>query len=194
MAAPHITSLPDLDRRKAALRAQALALRAKQHPALGDMLGQHALASLNPVPGCAIAGVWPLPGEIDLRPLWHTLHQRGHTILLPQTPPRGQPLIFRVWHPRSTMKRERFGTERPDGPMAIPDLIFVPLLAFDKAGNRLGYGGGYYDRTLETYGDTPAVGFGYAALQVDNVPTGPHDRALKTIFTEHGVAVDNRTP
>jgi 5-formyltetrahydrofolate cyclo-ligase len=90
------------------------------------------------------------------------------------------------------MVKERFGTERPDGKVAIPDLIFVPMLAFDKAGNRLGYGGGYYDRTLASYGDTQAVGFCYAALRVDNVPAGPHDRPLKTIFTEHGIAVDRR--
>ncbi len=192
MAAPYLSSSPDLDRQKSALRARALELRAKQHPALGDMLAEHVLASLPLVPGCAVAGVWPLPGEIDLRRLWHALHQQGHTILLPETPPRGHPLVFRAWHPRGTMVKERFGTERPDGPIAIPDLIFVPLLAFDKTGNRLGYGGGYYDRTLATYGDTPAIGFGYAALRVDNVPTGPHDRPLKVIFTEHGLAVDRR--
>jgi 5-formyltetrahydrofolate cyclo-ligase len=194
MAAPHTSSTPDLARQKAALRAQALQLRAKQHPALGDLLSQHVLASLPMVLGTAVAGVWPLPGEIDLRPLWHALHQRGHTVLLPETPPRGHPLVFRVWHPRSTMVKERFGTERPDGPMAIPDLIFVPLLAFDGQGNRLGYGGGYYDRTLASYGDTQAIGFGYAALRVDKVPVGPHDRKLKTIYTEHGLAVDRRTP
>jgi 5-formyltetrahydrofolate cyclo-ligase len=156
------------------------------------MLSEHVLASLPLVSGCAVAGVWPLPGEIDLRPLWHTLHQRGHAVLLPETPPRGHPLVFRAWHPRCTMVRERFGTERPEGKVAVPDLIFVPLLAFDKAGNRLGYGGGYYDRTLALYGDTPAIGFGYAALLVDNVPAGPHDRTLKMIFTEHGLAVDRR--
>jgi 5-formyltetrahydrofolate cyclo-ligase len=192
MAAPHTTSPPDLARQKTALRARALQIRAKQHPALGDLLAEHVLASLTLVPGCTVAGVWPLPGEIDLRPLWQEFHRRGHTVLLPETPPPGHPLAFRVWHPRATMLREPFGTERPDGKIAIPDLIFVPLLAFDKQGNRLGYGGGYYDRTLAAYGDTPAIGFGYAALRVDNVPTGPHDLALKTIFTEHGLAVDHR--
>jgi 5-formyltetrahydrofolate cyclo-ligase len=158
------------------------------------MLSEHVLTRLRMLPGCAVAGVWPLPGEIDLRPLWHTLHQRGHTVLLPQTPPRGHPLVFREWHPRCTMIRERFGTERPDGRVAVPDLIFVPLLAFDRQGNRLGYGGGYYDRTLASYAETQAVGFGYAALQVDKVPAGPHDRTLKTIFTEHGLAVDRSAP
>ena len=192
MAAPHIFPPDELAHDKAALRTRALHIRASQDPRLGDMLARHVLAALPLVPGSSIAGVWPLAGEIDLRPLWHELHTRRHTVLLPETPPRGHPLVFRAWSPRTRMIRERFGTERPDGPVAIPDLIFVPFLAFDAAGQRLGYGGGYYDRTLESYADTPAVGFGFAALQVDKVPAGPHDQKLKLIFTEHGVAVDRR--
>ncbi len=190
MAAPHFSPETELAEAKAALRARALERRAAQNPGVGLAVARHVL-SLRLVPRrAAVAGVWPLPGEIDMRPLWLALHAAGHTILLPQTTPRGQALIFRVWHPEVTMLPERFGTQCPDGPEATPDLIFVPLLAFDGAGARLGYGGGYYDRTLAANPQTEAVGFGYAALRVDSVPTGPHDQLLSRIVTEDGLAVD----
>ena len=134
-----------------------------------------------------IAGVWPLPGEIDIRPLLHALLARGHAIVLPHTPPRGQRLVFRRWTPRTAMLREAFGTFRPDAEAAEPDMLLVPLLAFDRLGNRLGYGGGYYDRTLAALPGRPAIGFGYAAREVDRVPTEPHDRRLDAVLTERGV-------
>jgi 5-formyltetrahydrofolate cyclo-ligase len=127
-----------------------------------------------------------MPGEIDLRPLWTALHDRGHRVLLPETPPRGAPLVFRRWHPGAAMLPEPFGTQRPTGPVAVPDVIVVPFLAFDRFGHRLGYGGGYYDRTLASLPGIPAIGAGYAALMVDSLPAGPHDRPLDTIFTENG--------
>jgi len=163
-----------------------MALRVTLDPALGRSLADHVLRDITLPPTARTAGVWPLPGEIDLRPLWHALHNRGHVVLLPQTPPRGEPLLFRRWHPGCRMIRERFGTERPDGALGTPDLIFVPLLAFDRSGHRLGYGGGYYDRTLAAHPDIPAIGFGYSAQEVDKVPCAAHDRPLRTIFTELG--------
>ncbi len=136
-----------------------------------------------------IAGVWPLPGEIDLRPLLHTLHARGFGIGLPETTPRGKPLIFRRWQPDSVMLPEKFGTFKPDGPVIEPDLFLVPLLAFDRSGRRLGYGGGYYDRTLPLYPGRPALGFAYAAQEVANLPSEPHDHPLDAIVTEAGVII-----
>jgi 5-formyltetrahydrofolate cyclo-ligase len=143
-------------------------------------------------PAARVAGVWPLPDEIDLRPLWHALHQRGHVVLLPQTPKLGQILQFRRWHPGCRMVRERFGTDRPDGDLDTPDIIFVPLLAFDRRGHRLGYGGGYYDRTLAAYPEIPAIGFGYAAQEVEEVPCAQHDQPLQAIFTESGRVIAKR--
>jgi 5-formyltetrahydrofolate cyclo-ligase len=147
---------------------------------LGEILGR---------PAAVIAGVWPLPGEIDLRPLLHTLHERGFGVALPETTPRGNPLIFRHWRPDSVMLPEKFGTLRPDGPVIAPDLFLVPLLAFDASGRRLGYGGGYYDRTLPLYPGRPALGFAYAAQQVANLPSEPHDHPLDAIVTEAGVII-----
>ncbi|GBQ83054.1 5-formyltetrahydrofolate cyclo-ligase [Gluconobacter albidus NBRC 3250] len=80
----------------------------------------------------------------------------------------------------------RFGTSHPEGEIEVPDLVLVPFLAFDRFGYRLGYGGGYYDRTLAAL-DVPAIGFGFAGQQVDSVPTGPYDVPLKTIVTERGI-------
>jgi 5-formyltetrahydrofolate cyclo-ligase len=185
MAAPHPDIIADA---KAALRRRARDLRATLDPGLGTRLAGHLLRGLALAPGAAVAGTWPMPGEIDLRPLWARLHANGHAVLLPETPPRGYPLVFRLWTPDTAMLPERFGTSRPDGPVATPDLIIVPFLAFDAVGHRLGYGGGYYDRTLAAHPGVPAIGAGYAALQVDSLPAGPHDRKLDAIFTELGRA------
>ncbi len=187
MAAPHSLPPDGLHGHKRVLRARARGLRASLDPAIGTLVVRHAHGYLRRYPGAAIAGTWPLPGEPDLRPLWHALHDAGHAILLPETPPRGLPLVFRRWTPSTVMIPDRFGTLCPDGPTAMPDLIVVPFLAFDRAGHRLGYGGGYYDRTLAALPGIPAIGAGYAALEVDSVPAGPHDRRLDAIITEHGV-------
>lgn len=133
-----------------------------------------------------IAAVWPLAEEVDLRPLCHALSEAGRQVLLPETTPKGSPLIFRRWTPSSSMIAGRFGTSHPEGEIEVPDLVLVPFLAFDRSGYRLGYGGGYYDRTLAAL-NVPAIGFGFAGQQIDAVPTGPYDIPLKTIVTEYGV-------
>ena len=140
------------------------------------------LAAL-PLPAI-VAGVWPLPHEIDLRGLLARLHARGHVIVLPEAPPRGAPLAFRRWHPDAALLPGRFATRHPDGPVLTPQLLLVPLLAFDRTCHRLGYGGGYYDRTLAALPGVPAIGYGWAAQQVTAVPVGPHDRALDAVATE----------
>jgi 5-formyltetrahydrofolate cyclo-ligase len=225
MAAPHSLSSPsppsvtpeELTARKAALRARARAIRAGLDPAAAGaavarwVLRQGEFADRRgndagfgaPAPGTVVAGFWPMRDEIDLRPLWHGLHAAECLVVLPETPPRGQPLVFRAWSPDMEMVAERFGTLRPAGPPAmagseagpacepalIPALIFVPFLAFDRACHRLGYGGGYYDRTLAALPGVRAVGLGFSALAVDSLPVGPHDHALDAVITELGVTV-----
>jgi 5-formyltetrahydrofolate cyclo-ligase len=175
---------------KREMRAALRAVRARQDSSgdsSGDgsfveMLAQRVLGQV--ATARRIAAFYPLPGEIDLRPLMQALHARGQTILLPQTPPRGQALIFRAWHPGCAMLKERFGTYYPDGPIDTPDTLLVPLLGFDRAGNRLGYGGGYYDRTLARLPGSLAIGIAYAAQEVPHIPAEPHDRPLDAIATE----------
>lgn len=177
-------------KREARLRARAA--RSDCDPAMGHRLGEHLLTHFPPPPGAAVSGFWPLPGEIDIRPLLHTLHARGHAIALPETPPRGRPLIFRRWHPGIAMIPERFGTQHPDGPKITPDFLLLPLLAFDRHGHRLGYGGGYYDRTLASLPHAIAVGCAFAAQELDAVPVDLYDAPLHAIATEAGVRLFER--
>ena len=184
MVAPPVQ---DIEIRKRAAREAALARRRGCDPALGIQLARHVLATLPPPPGATIAGFWPMGAEIDIRPLLWALHARGHTILLPETPKRGNPLIFRTWRPGMTMIPERFGTFRPTGPVGVPDILLVPLLAFDRAGRRLGYGGGFYDRTLATLPHAQTIGCAFAAQELDDVPATDHDARLDAIATERGI-------
>lgn len=174
---------------KAEARAKALARRAACDPAsAGAALAEHVLASGLIPPGARVAGFWPMGGEIDLRPLLHALHARGHALALPYTTPRGQPLVFRAWAPGAAMERGRGGTQHPAAPEeAHPDALLVPLLAFDRAGRRLGYGGGYYDRTLPLFPHALRLGVAFAAQEAEEVPAGPDDVRLPFVATERGI-------
>ena len=182
MAAPHFLSL---DAAKQAARVAALAVRAGCDPALGQALVDFVPKLLPP--GAVIAGFWPLQGEIDIRPLLAALHEAGHTLALPHTPPRGQPLTFRRWQPGDTLDPGRFGTRIPTGPAVIPTVLLVPLLAFDQRGHRLGYGGGYYDRTIAALPGVATIGCAFAAQQIPAVPSGPTDMPLDRVATERGL-------
>jgi len=217
MAAPH--TFPDLAMAKRAARERVRAARVGGDPAqraaacaaAGAALAAHVLRDCPPPPGAAVSGVWPLDGEIDLRPLMQALYARGHPVVLPVTPPRGQPVTFLPWRPGDPLVRERFGTMAPvgapvgapigapigapvgreAGEARAPDFLLVPLLAFDRRGHRLGYGGGYYDRTLAALRALSpgrfALGCGFAAQEVDAVPVGPNDVALDAVAAERGV-------
>ena len=196
MAAPHIS--PDLENSaltdaKRAARRRAIAARAGCDPAWGQALGTHLLRDFPPAPGAVVSGFWPLAGEIDVLPLLHTLSERGHPVALPVTPKIGNPLSFRLWRPGDIMIQERFGTMCPTGEPAVPDYLLVPLLAFDRHGHRLGYGGGFYDRTLAGLPGAVAIGCAFAAQELDEVPVGPYDVRLAAIATENGV-IFTQTP
>ncbi|WP_332837768.1 5-formyltetrahydrofolate cyclo-ligase [Neoroseomonas rubea] len=181
---------PALAAAKAAARKVAMARRAGLDPeAAGAAVRNAVLAAWPPPPGATIAGFWPMGAEIDPRPLMHALHARGHAICLPVTPRRGLPLAFRRWAPGDALVPGPMGTSQPapEAPSATPDWLIVPLLAFDRAGRRLGYGGGYYDRTLAGLPGATALGIAYAVQEVQEVPAGPHDVRLRRIATEKGV-------
>lgn len=135
---------------------------------------------------------WPMGNEIDTRPIIQSLSEAGHTTALPVVAAKASPLIFRVWRPGDQLVDGGFGTSIPDSGAleVLPEMLFVPLLSFDDAGYRLGYGGGFYDRTLQklrTYGSAVAVGVAFSAQQVDTVIRGPHDQPLDWMATELGV-------
>jgi len=185
MAAPH--SFASLDEAKRAARDLARAARAGGDPQAGAALAGHVLRDCPPPPGAVVAGFWPVGSEIDLRPLLHALDTRGHPVALPVTGQRGNPLTFQRWRPGDALTPERFGTLRPTGEPLVPEFLLVPLLAFDRRGHRLGYGGGYYDRTLATLPGRFALGCGVAAQEMDAVPAGPYDQRLDAVATERGV-------
>ena len=142
-----------------------------------------ALCTEAALEGRCIAGYWPVRGEIDPRPLLLAL---GRPIALPVTGPRGTALTFRLWRPGDALAPGPFRLSEPTGPPAAPDMLLVPLLAYDSAGNRLGYGGGYYDRTIAVTGAL-AIGAAYAGQEVAAVPVGPDDRPLAGVVTETGL-------
>jgi 5-formyltetrahydrofolate cyclo-ligase len=136
-----------------------------------------------------VSGFWPIKDEIDIRPLMIELHNVGCQLTLPVVQGRGKPLLFRAWRPGDPLERGVFGTLQPGPARATlePDALIVPMLACDEDGWRLGYGGGFYDRTLSGLRErrqVTAVGVGFNAQLVDDVPHGPDDQRLDWLLTD----------
>lgn len=133
-----------------------------------------------------VAFYWPMRTEIDPRPAMEVLACTA-VVTLPVTHGYG-PLTFRAWTPETVLTKDDFGTEFPqEGPEILPKTLVVPMLAFDRRGHRLGYGAGHYDRTLAAlrdHGPVTAIGFAYAAQEVDRLPDEPTDQPLDMIVTE----------
>lgn len=157
--------------------------------------GERLTASLPPAdrppPGAVVGGYHPIRSEIDPRPLMAALEAAGCVLALPCTPPRGADggLVFRRLDAMHPLARSAFGVLEPPpaAPLVEPDVVLVPLLAFDRTGARLGYGAGHYDRTLPALRRRPgfrAIGLAYAAQEVERLPTEPHDAPLDGILTE----------
>lgn len=137
-----------------------------------------------------IAGYAPIGTEANIWPLLISLYEQGLRVSLPVIKAPNQALTFRSWTPFSEMKKDRYGVAYPaTGKSITPQLIFVPLLAFTANGERLGYGGGYYDRTLASLrqkNEVFACGVAYAGQEVESLPTDAHDAKLDGILTEDG--------
>ena len=134
----------------------------------------------------------PIQTEIDVLPAMTALHELGHRICVPVIVRPGLPLSFREWKPNCEMVNGPFGAKVPaGGDWLLPELLIVPLVVFDEQGFRLGYGGGYYDRSLEFLRKkkpTLAVGYAYSA-QMGEVPVEITDQRLDAVVTQEGVSV-----
>lgn len=169
-------------------------MRAEAHsanPTAGATLSAILPPALIPPPGGVAAGYWPFRTEIDPRPLMARMARLGVRLALPVTPARGEdaPLSFRLWSPDTKLSPGAFRVHEPveTSETVEPDLVLVPLLAFDRAGHRLGYGAGHYDRTLAALraGRTiSAIGLAFAAQQVERLAADPHDEKLDGVVTE----------
>ena len=137
------------------------------------------------------SGFSSLPDEFRAWPLLRRLHGEGHALAMPVMQGKGLPLIFRAWAPGDAMDKAVWGIAEPkaDKPALEPDIVLVPLLAFDAAGRRLGYGGGYYDRTLrDLRARKPivAVGLAYDEQRIDAVPHLDYDERLDWVLCPSG--------
>ena len=183
---------------KKRLRAEAAAVRHAAHraaEAAARRLQQaftDAMDALRvPAPGAVVSAYLPIGDEIDVEPLLHHLHGTGYVCALPAVVARKGPLVFRVWQPGMDLESGALGTRHPPAAAAAvtPEVVLAPLLAFDGEGYRLGYGGGFYDRTLAVVrgtGPVLAIGIAYAAQRVDKVPRTEYDQPLDWIVTEEG--------
>jgi 5-formyltetrahydrofolate cyclo-ligase len=192
-----LTTLPSLAERKAALRLEMLARRAAIAVRSGEMaataVAALAVRDLSLPAGAVVSAYWPLDGELDPRPAMKRLASRGHGLALPRMQGRLQPLRFHRWCLDDALVQGSFRVMQPaeDEPVVHPDVVLVPLLAFDCGGRRLGYGAGFYDRTLAALrAERPrllAVGVAFAGQEVSEVPNGPHDEALDGVITEEAL-------
>ncbi len=167
------------------------ALSAEQRQRFSQTLAHHGNAALAFVPGTMIAGFLPIRSEVDLQPLMQMLRARGAQLCLPVVLDK-QTICFRQWVEGVELTKTGFGTRGPgaDAPVVDPDLLLMPLSAFDQYGNRIGYGAGHYDRAIARLyekGRNPSlIGIAFDCQEVADVPFEPHDVALHAILTESG--------
>lgn len=188
-----VSEIDNLTSVKAALRHEMAERRrraaADAPPSAPLQARDRFLAHIPLHPGTIVSAFWPLPDEFDTKPLMRALHDVGHPIGLPVVQKRGLPLKFRQWTPETKLARGNFNVEIPGDDCAecVPEVLIVPLLAFDRQGYRLGYGGGFYDRTiamLRGAGTPIACGWAYAGQEIDAVPHDDTDARLDWIVTE----------
>jgi 5-formyltetrahydrofolate cyclo-ligase len=177
---------------RARMRAWRVDLSSKQMAGAAEALAGHGLDFLPPLPPQAVvSGFAPLADELRIWPLLRRLSRDGIRLALPVMQGKGNPLLFRVWTPGDAMDSGVWGIAEPkaDKPAVDPDVLLMPLLAFDRGGGRLGYGGGFYDRTLSGLRARKrviAVGLAYDEQQVDAVPRLDYDQRLDWVLTPSG--------
>ena len=184
-----------LEAQKANLRAAALAARDALSPEQRAAAAAAVAGRGLPFPisrGAVVSGYSPIRSEIDPIPLMRTLAAQGAQLALPSITARGQSLAFRAWSANDRLLLGPLGILEPSPAAAeiIPEIMLVPLAAFDRAGHRIGYGAGYYDLTiaaLRARQPVVAIGLAFAAQEIAAVPATPHDAPLDLVLTEREV-------
>ena len=179
---------------KKTLRLEALAKRADLHmtrgPEASFMMARQVLGIV--APGSIVAGYWAIGNELDLGPTMSALAERGDVLAVPVTGARGTPLVFRRWAPGEPLEKGAMGTSHPPAaaPEVSPNVVLLPLVAFDGRGTRLGYGAGFYDRTLRQLraaGPLDAWGIAFDEQEEPALPSDGGDETMSGILTDRRV-------
>ena len=181
--------------RKARIRQQTLALRDTLPAAIRAAAAQSIAARPFPIriePGAIVSGFSPMKSEINPVPLMRKLADNGARLALPVIAGRGKSLIMRAWNFGDPLVSGQWGIRDPTGeaPEVAPDILIVPLAAFDRTGHRIGYGAGYFDMTINALrGKKPvtAVGIAFAVQEISSVPTTERDARLDLVLTEREI-------
>lgn len=179
------------------LRSQRMALAVSERERIGTALAEHLKQVMQSRfeggRGLVFSAYWPIKGEPDLRLLMAELHDAGVAVALPLVETKAAPLTFRRWTPETRMVRGDWNipVPPPEAPVVRPDITLAPLVGWSTDGYRLGYGGGYFDRTLAALDPRPfTIGIGFQAAQLATIYPQPHDIRLDLILTEAGVHYD----
>jgi len=188
LTAPTIDALKMLARKKAKkVRAQAV------NNLAADAINRHVLQFIEQSQKKSVSAYLAIGGEVDASVLMHGLYDKNFTVCLPVVTEIDSPLVFRYWQPGCVLEKGPFSTKHPgmENPAIDPEIMLLPMLAYDDFGNRLGWGGGYFDRTLkqcrENGRSVITVGLAYAAQQCDQLPVDEFDQALDGVITENGM-------
>lgn len=197
-----------IDAEKREMRASARLVRKAAFETCGPeaarLIAGHFLDHFRPEPGAVIGAYLPIKNEVSPLPLLEWLGIQGFGTALPIIVEQATPLAFALWRPGDELKAGPHGTEEPlhVTDLVTVDVMLVPLLAFDGQGRRLGYGGGYYDRTLAARRDAGlagqarpvlAIGIAFSAQEVERLPHDPYDQTLDGVVTELGARRFNRS-
>ncbi|WP_424139678.1 5-formyltetrahydrofolate cyclo-ligase [Roseomonas chloroacetimidivorans] len=173
--------------KRAVLIERRLAMPAAVRSALSEAITAALPQTLSFAPGKLLGFYWPFKGEYDPRPLARCLHTKGVRLALPVVVEKAKPLVFREWWPGAPMTHGIWNIPVPaEGGPVTPDVLLVPLVGFDGQKYRVGYGGGYYDRTLATMPARPrTVGVGFELSRIATIHPQSHDIPMDIIVTEH---------